>query len=182
MTIQNANSPDSASVARGIQYIKNIQRDDGSWHGSWAVCYTYAIWFGVLALVAVGEGNGPEVDKALKFLREKQSSDGSWGEDFKACVQRKWVDNPLGGQTPHTAWALLSLMAAERPEDADIVKKGIQWLIRQQEPNGDWANGSIVGVFNFNCAIAYEGYKNYFPIWALGNYMNSYKYGSDFAL
>jgi squalene/oxidosqualene cyclase-like protein len=170
------------AMVGGLKYIRDIQRPDGSWHGSWAVCYTYAIWFGISTLVMAGHRTDSEVIKACQFLKGKQNADGSWGEDFKSCVKRVYVPNPAGGHVVHTAWACMSLMDAEREEDAELVRRGIEWLIKMQLPNGDWAQASIVGVFNFNCAIAYEGYKNYFPIWALGRYYNSYKYGSNFEL
>lgn len=32
-----------------------MQRPDGSWYGSWGVCFTYGAWFGCEALAAVGE-------------------------------------------------------------------------------------------------------------------------------
>ena len=170
------------AIKNGLKYIRSIQRPDGSWHGSWAVCYTYAIWFGVSTLAMAGFRTDSAVIRACEFLRGKQAQDGSWGEDFKSCVKRVWVPNPAGGHVVHTAWACMSLMDAEREEDAPAVRRGIEWILAKQLPNGDWEQQSIVGVFNFNCAISYEGYKNYFTIWALGRYFNSYKYGSNFAI
>lgn len=38
-----------------LQYIKNEQRSDGSWYGSWAVCFTYAAFFALQSLASVGE-------------------------------------------------------------------------------------------------------------------------------
>src|SRR5437773_9397799 len=43
-----------AAVSRARDFILLSQRPDGSWYGSWAVCFTYAIWFAVDALAAVG--------------------------------------------------------------------------------------------------------------------------------
>lgn len=169
------------SVRRGLEYARKSQLPDGSWHGNWAVCYTYATWFGITAFCDAGERDGPEVRKATEFLLSKQREDGSWGEDFKSCVLRRWVEGKEG-HVVHTAWALIALMIAGFEEHKDAVKRGIQWLINKQLDNGDWKIQQIVGVFNFNCAISYEGYKNYFSIWALGKYINSYKYGENFAL
>ena len=43
-------------MARALQlgrdYVLSIQRPDGSWYGSWGVCFTYGTWFGVEALAA----------------------------------------------------------------------------------------------------------------------------------
>ena len=43
-----------------------------------------------------------------------------------------------------------------------------------QLPNGDWEQTTVSGVFNYNCAISYSGYKNIFPIWAMGVYLSKY--------
>jgi cycloartenol synthase len=40
--------------SKGRAFLKSIQRHDGSWYGSWAVCFTYGTWFGVKGLVATG--------------------------------------------------------------------------------------------------------------------------------
>jgi len=163
------------AVEKGVVFLQNAQRPDGSWHGCWAVCYTYGIWFATNALTMAKEaGIGQNVDATLKksrqFLLEKQHADGSWGEDFKSCCERRWVDLPHG-HVVNTAWALISLMLTEASHSTET-EKGIKWLVDQQLPNGDWKQGEISGVFNYNCAISYSGYKNYFPIWALGIYCN----------
>jgi len=67
------------------------------------VCYTYAGWFGLTTLAEckkLGLGNPSKIDHALakgfEFLLDKQHEDGGWGEDFKSCVERRWVDLPEG--------------------------------------------------------------------------------------
>ena len=34
------------ALRRGQAFIEMEQRPDGSWYGSWGVCFTYAAWFG----------------------------------------------------------------------------------------------------------------------------------------
>lgn len=51
-----------------------------------------------------------------------------------------------------------------------FVLSGVRFLMDKQEQDGDWAQESIKGVFNANCSISYSGYKNIFPIWALGRF------------
>jgi hypothetical protein len=33
-------------MQRGRDFLLSIQRLDGSWYGSWAVCFTYGTWWG----------------------------------------------------------------------------------------------------------------------------------------
>lgn len=61
------------------------QRPDGSWFGSWAVCFTYAMMFALESLHLAGQSceNSEPVRRACNFLLGKQREDGGWGEDFK---------------------------------------------------------------------------------------------------
>ncbi|EFA81207.1 cycloartenol synthase [Heterostelium album PN500] len=161
------------SIDRGIKFIKSIQRDDGSWLGSWGICFTYGTWFGVEGLVASGEPlNSPHLVKACKFLISKQREDGGWGESFRSNVTKNYVQHEQS-QIVNTGWALLSLMAAKYP-DREPIERGIKYLISKQYPNGDFPQESIIGVFNFNCMISYSNYKNIFPLWAISRYNNIY--------
>lgn len=172
----------TSALSRGVDFLCKNQKPDGGWHGCWGVCYTYAGWFALGALTEckhLGIGNRSKIDRALEkgfaYLLDKQHEDGSWGEDFKSCVERRWVDLPEG-HVVNTAWTVLALMNMDTiPVNA--VKRGIQWMIKTQLANGDWEQTTISGVFNFNCAISYSGYKNMFPIWALGVYLN--KFGNE---
>jgi cycloartenol synthase len=35
-----------AALTGGLKYVLRTQRKDGSWYGSWGVCFTYGTWFG----------------------------------------------------------------------------------------------------------------------------------------
>jgi len=61
------------SLKRGCKFLKSIQRDDGSWYGSWACCFCYGIWFGIEGLVACGEGT--ECREIRKVRRREERSD-----------------------------------------------------------------------------------------------------------
>lgn len=43
------------ALADGHRYIKRKQRPDGSFEGSWGVCFTYAAWFALEAYNCMGE-------------------------------------------------------------------------------------------------------------------------------
>eukprot|EP00889_Picochlorum_renovo_P006800 jgi/Picre1/33830/NNA_001309.t1 len=166
--IQNA-------IDRGISFIKSIQKPDGSWYGSWGVCFTYGTWFGLEALAAVGETahqKGGAARRACDFLISKQEANGGWGESYLSCQDKVYSPLPNGeSHVVNTGWALLGLIAAKYHEiDRKPLDRAAAFLIQMQQKNGDWPQQHISGVFNRNCSITYANYRNIFPIWALGEY------------
>ncbi|CAH2034328.1 unnamed protein product [Thlaspi arvense] len=161
-------------IEKAVKFIESIQAADGSWYGSWAVCFTYGTWFGVKGLVAVGKTlkNSPHVAKACEFLLSKQCPSGGWGESYLSCQDK--VYSNLEGNRSHvvnTAWALLTLIGAGQAEvDEKPLHRAARYLINAQMENGDFPQQEIMGVFNRNCMITYAAYRNIFPIWALGEY------------
>mmetsp|Transcript_24175 Transcript_24175/g.67231 ORF Transcript_24175/g.67231 Transcript_24175/m.67231 type:complete len:765 (-) Transcript_24175:284-2578(-) len=164
----------AASLARGEKYILSVQRGDGSWYGSWGVCFTYGVWFGCEALAALGHTyiTSEALRRACSFLLSKQCKDGGWGESYLSCQDK--VYRQLEGDPSHavnTAWAMMALLYAGLYEvDPAPIDAGAAFLIRTQKENGDWPQQHISGVFNRNCMITYANYRNIFPIWALAKY------------
>uniref|UniRef100_A0A8B9S787 Terpene cyclase/mutase family member n=1 Tax=Apteryx owenii TaxID=8824 RepID=A0A8B9S787_APTOW len=161
------------TLQKGLDFCRRTQRADGSWEGSWGVCFTYGTWFGLEAFASMQHTyrNGAacrEVARACQFLLSKQMADGGWGEDFESCEQRVYVQSATS-QVHNTCWALLGLMAVRYP-DISVLERGIKSLIDKQLPNGDWPQENIAGVFNKSCAISYTSYRNVFPIWTLGRF------------
>lgn len=65
------------AIAAGRRFIKSIQREDGSWYGSWGCCFTYGTWFGVEGLVLSGEPKHSDaLRRACHFLLSKQNANG----------------------------------------------------------------------------------------------------------
>uniref|UniRef100_A0A8C9ZHP3 Terpene cyclase/mutase family member n=1 Tax=Sander lucioperca TaxID=283035 RepID=A0A8C9ZHP3_SANLU len=166
-----------STLREGLEYCRKVQRPDGSWEGSWGVCFTYGIWFGLEAFACMGhiyqeEDVCVEVHKACQFLLDRQMSDGGWGEDFESCEQRRYVQSS-SAQIHNTCWALLGLMAVRHP-DRRAIERGVKLLIDNQLPNGDWPQENIAGVFNKSCAISYTSYRNVFTVWTLGRFSTLY--------
>ena len=169
------------AIRKGCRFIESIQRDDGSWYGSWACCFTYGTWFGVEALVHAGKVDprkSKAVQKAVAFLLSHQNENGGWGEDFTSCYDKDYAVNGAekygegGSSVVNTAWAMLALVEA-RCEDMPAMQKGADFLIRMQDSDtGDWAQEGIAGVFNRACGITYTQYRSVFPLWALGRWAN----------
>ena len=86
-----------ASIAAGRKFLLSIQRTDGSWYGSWGVCFTYGTWFGVEGLLASGEPkNSSAIRRAIKFLLSRRNEDGGWGESYVACVDKEYPSEGTG--------------------------------------------------------------------------------------
>jgi lanosterol synthase len=176
------NSEIGKAINAGLHFILKQQKPDGSWYGGWAVCFTYATWFGVEALTKV-RGRGyyddavlaDSITKACAFLVEKQKADGGWGETFESCSKLVYTEAATS-QVVNTAWALLTLMAADFG-DKKVIEAGINVLLNRQTEIGDWPQENISGVFNYNCMITYANYRNIFPVWALSRYYNRYIQG-----
>jgi squalene cyclase len=168
------------SIARGRSFLKSIQREDGSWYGSWACCFCYGVWFGVEGLVKCGEPfDSPCIAKACNFLLRHQRANGGWGEDFTSCYDKDYAHEGMkaygdnGSGVVNTAWALMALSMAKCP-NVDAVRSGVQYLIKRQLPSGDWPQEGISGVFNRSVGITYTAYRNVFPIWAMGRCRHVY--------
>ncbi len=161
------------AIRRGERYLRRQQRPDGSWEGSWGVCFTYGTWFGVAGLVAAGAGpEDPALIGATEFLRAHQHRDGGWGEEIESCWRRHWIDRP-SGHVVQTAWALLALLDAGTAGSAEACRRAAQFLVERQQKDGNWPNEGMVGIFNRTCAINYDGYRTVFPLWALARWQRS---------
>lgn len=173
------NSEIRQAISAGLSFILKQQKPDGSWYGGWAVCFTYATWFGVEAL-SRAKGRGYYDDKILttsmnnacSFLVAKQKADGGWGETFKSCSTLVYTEAEAS-QVVNTAWAVLALIAANF-SDKKVIEPAITLLLHRQTDIGDWPQENISGVFNYNCMITYANYRNIFPIWALSRYFRQY--------
>ncbi len=74
--------------AKAIKYIRKAQYPDGSWYGSWGICFTYAGMFALESLASIGEyyNNSENVRKGCDFLISKQRCDGGWSESYKVST------------------------------------------------------------------------------------------------
>ncbi|CAM1505995.1 Fc.00g116320.m01.CDS01 [Cosmosporella sp. VM-42] len=156
-------------IERGTQWLKEDQRSDGSWYGSWGICFTYATMFALESLVSVGEyyDNSESCRGGCDFLLSKQRQDGGWSESFQSCETMKYHEDPSGSLVVQTAWALIGLMEAQYPEPQPLAK-GARLLMSRQQSNGEWLNEAIPGSFHNFCTFSYPNYKFVFTLKALG--------------
>jgi lanosterol synthase len=92
---------------------------------------------------------------------------------LQSCEQSVFIEHPTGSQVVMTAWAIIGLMKAGYPH-VESIKTGIKLIMERQQPNGEWLQEAIEGVFNKSCMISYPNYKFTFTMKALGMFAKMY--------
>ena len=166
-------APNSAAVARALDYLRRTQMDEGSWYGRWGMNYIYGTWSVLSALNAAGVDHASaEFRKAVAWLVTIQNSDGGWGEDGTSYKLDYRGHGGAPSTASQTAWALLGLMAAGEG-DHPAVKRGIDYLLRTQGKDGFWNEPCYTATgFPRVFYLRYHGYSKFFPLWALARYRN----------
>ena len=161
------------SITRGEALLRRSQEAEGGWQGFWGVNYTYGTLFGISGLLAAGNPpTDPAIQRACVWLVDHQHPKGGWGESWRGCHEERYVPH-AEPQVIMTAWALMSLLRAgyDGPGARHAIDSGVRLLVSRQLEDGDWPKEGVGGVF-FNTAYHhYMLYKNYFPLWALGLYL-----------
>src|SRR5690606_8009944 len=131
MLAQLGERPESSeALRRGLDYLLETQRADGSWYGRWGMNYIYGTWSALCALNACGLGSDhPAVRRAADWLVRIQNADGGWGEDGASYRLDYSGYESAPSTASQTAWALLGLMAAGEVGHP-AVARGIEFLTR----------------------------------------------------
>lgn len=182
------------AMVRALAYLRREQEADGPWFGRWGVNYIYGTGAVLPALAAIGEDmSQPYVGRACDWLLSRQQEDGGWGE---SCAS--YIDPSLAGRgdvtASQTAWALLGLLAANRPGDRAAIERGCRFLVERQQ-GGTWEEPhfTATGFPGYGVGqsirlddpalsdrlmqgtelsrafmLRYDLYRHYFPMMALG--------------
>ncbi|MBI2981526.1 MAG: hypothetical protein HYY44_04430, partial [Deltaproteobacteria bacterium] len=174
-------------LKRAVDFLLKAQEADGSWRGRWGVNYIYGTWAVLQGLQAAGfSGNDPKIQKAANWLKSIQNKGGGWGESCLSDREGRYV--PLGLSLPsQTAWAVMALIAASKipPQPPSLskrgakggdlyteeIRRGVEFLMNSQTEEGRWEERHFTGTgFPGHFYIRYHGYRQYFPLLALGRY------------
>jgi squalene-hopene/tetraprenyl-beta-curcumene cyclase len=161
---------DNPQVKDALEFIRKHQASDGSWYGRWGVNYIYGTWQVLRGLRAMNiDMNQPWLLKARDWLESVQHEDGGWGERCNT------YDDPVfKGRGPstasQTAWAVMGLSAFDDPDRPSLLR-GLEYLIRTQNPDGSWTEHETTGTgFPKVFYLKYDIYRNSWPLLALANY------------
>lgn len=169
-----------ATASRGgIAYLAKTQELTGAWYGRWGVNYIYGT-SNVLCGLAYFSKKDRLVQKlispALHWLVQIQNPDGGWGEGLDSYQDEARAG--CGPSTPsQTAWAIMALLAHISPTD-QIVRSGIAHLVHSQTDidgeGSSWPEKLYTATgFPGHFYIGYTLYRHYFPMMALGRYVEA---------
>lgn len=154
-------------VERAVAYLRDTQETNGSWFGRWGVNYLYGTWQVIEGLRAVGvPADDPLIVRGAAWIDSCQQADGGWGESPRSYEDPCWAGR--GDVTAsQTAWAVAGLTAAGR-SDTVACRRGLAWLVREQQPQGHWHETAFTGTgFPKVFYLRYHYYPIYFPLQAL---------------
>lgn len=163
-------SAEAPRVRAARAFLRRTQRPDGAWWGRWGVNFVYGTWSALAGLRAIGAPEDEDmIRRGCAFLRSYQNDDGGFGE---SCGTYHGTKEPSPGRsTPsQTAWAAMGLMAGEGAASPEL-DAAINYLCHAQAADGSWPEPEFTGTgFPGHFYLRYDGYRNFFPLMALGRY------------
>ena len=152
-------------VARGLEYLRETQRADGSWFGRWGVNFVYGTWCVISALAALRTGSDM-IERGAAWLLRMQNADGGWGESCHSYADESFAG--VGSSTAsQTGWAVNALQLAGYAHHA-ATRRGLTYLCERQRPDGTWDERECTGTgFPRDFYINYHLYRHVFPMMAL---------------
>ncbi len=124
-------------VRRGVQFLQDRARADGSW----PIDSNLSVWLTTLATRAVLSGPNPPVGDLASTFEWIRASQHVVKHPFTGAAPGGWGWTHLAGGVPDaddTAGALLALHHAREVEVAPVAARGAEWLLRLQNSDGGW--------------------------------------------
>ncbi|HDP37372.1 MAG TPA: hypothetical protein ENN27_05910 [Candidatus Atribacteria bacterium] len=119
-----------SKISLAAQWLTEQQRPDGSWPIVTQDKRSSVVATGLFGLGTFNQTAlpSPNMENSLSFLLAHQYHEGYW----EATSSFSW------NKTEATTAALYGLISADCGYDEKAVKKGMDWLIKNQKTNGSW--------------------------------------------
>lgn len=150
---------------------KEVFPDGVAWQGRWEINYlwgTYSVINGLLDIGISPKEN--TIQQSVRWLLERQNSDGGWGEDSRSFSNKQFAGRSFLSKPTQTAWGLEVLLRTNGCEDQNL-KKGLKWLLSIE--NNGWVDPFTI--FTINPGSIYTEYNIYstvYPLLFLRKYQN----------
>ena len=130
---------ESAKAGRGLVWLADRQMPEGDWGAFPDYFWTpyYATAQIAAAFTGWGHRDHPAVERLVRFTRDHQNPDGSWGDANEPRVPSREL---------WTALALLTLETVGDRAPRDVIDRGIAYLLGRQQPDGRWVGGYFQSV------------------------------------
>jgi hypothetical protein len=125
----------SEIIQSASQYLIRQKNNVGLWDSYWWKGYAYSTYHVLRALSMCRVLREQEMKKTIQFLLSNQQGDGGWNDSFGK-----------GSEVFGTAFIILSLLLYPNSETLSASKKGIYWLINQQNRDGSWPTAPILKI------------------------------------
>lgn len=166
---------------RALIYLASIQEPNGAWYGRWGSNYLYGtsnVLCGLAYFSKERANTQALVEPAIQWLKSVQNTDGGFGESLHT-----YKDPTLAGRgqstASQTAWGMMALLAYLPPTD-EAVSMSVAYLLKSQTKKDgsgfSWPETQYTATgFPRYFYLQYDLYRHYFPMMALGRYLQACK-------
>jgi squalene cyclase len=131
-----AEAGSTVGLERALGCVRRGQVEEGYWEPYWWSERLYSTVHCMELLMARGTAEDARlVGRAQDWIAKTQLASGAWS------------DSPEAGGVPFsTGLALSGLMAGPRNSFSDNVRRGVEWLLTDQLPDGSWSAHHILRI------------------------------------
>jgi squalene-hopene/tetraprenyl-beta-curcumene cyclase len=158
IALHQQNGQKSPEIERALNYLRSIQRPDGSIFTLWFHDYVYGTALTLEAFATCGLLTDTCAQQCREWLLHNQNDDGSWGGSYGTP-----------GTVEETSWALAALCLPNIDAPQACLQRALQWLLAQQRPDGTWPQ-AVIGLYFPAMWYSDDHIANSFALRALGRY------------
>ncbi|PYH42955.1 terpene cyclase/mutase family protein [Aspergillus saccharolyticus JOP 1030-1] len=169
----------SAASDRAILYLADEQEPNGAWYGRWGCNYIYGTSNVLCGLVYFRKHDSRVsnmASRAVQWVLSVQNADGGWGESLETYRSSNWTSIDHPSTASQTGWAVMALLPY-LASGGTAIERGVSYLLQTQS-KGDSGRGATWEETRFTATgfprffyIGYAFYAHYFPMMALGRYV-----------